>query len=558
MAEEQGIKINREQLYKEIWEISVAGVAKKYNANYSDLLKICKEADIPVPPSGYWMKLEYGKPVEPIPLPESSTLEVMLPSADKPKRIRKIVAKESDDEDEDEDEDGEQEDEAADDSDDDVEYEIDDDDADADESDDEDTSLSQWAWGGKQNIYKREKLYKEVWSKPVVKVAEKYGVSDVAIHKVCKTLNVPTPPPGYWAKVKAGAEVKKTPLPKTNGPTQTMGAKTYEGVKENTQTSGTKVLEFLSEDEREKVIQASGEIQVPADTAQLHKKIAAYRTVVKNWNQTDPRPEGSQKKPSSYYYHSERPPFLAAVISNESLPRVFRILDALFRKVESLGGSVEDDLSLRVRKEQIRLEIVEGQDKVSHVITKEEAKALLKYQDEKRHSSWASEPQIRKYDYIFNGKLRISVRQASYYRDTEKVNVESRLGEILIDLYEESEKLRLARLASEEAARRKAEEDRRREERRKRYNLEVDRTIELENEAQDYQKACQIRAYVKAVLDTYGADEIDEETAAWVEWAMKKAAWFDPTVAWDDELFGKREHEKNATDKALKKYGQYW
>ena len=297
---------------------------------------------------------------------------------------------------------------------------------------------------------------------------------------------------------------------------------------------------------------------MPEENAQLHKKIAAYRNVVKNWNQKDRRPEGSQKKPSSYLYHSEQPPFLAAVISNESLPRVFRILDALFRTVESLGGSVEDDLSLRVRKERIRLEIVEGQDKVPHVITKEEAKALLKYQDEKRHSSWASEPQIRKYDYIFNGKLRISVRQASYYRDTEKVNVESRLGEILIDLYEESEKLRLARLASEEAARRKAEEDRRREERRKRYNLEVDRTIELENEAQDYQKACQIRAYVKAVLDTYGADEIDEETAAWVEWAMKKAAWFDPTVAWDDELFGKREHEKNATDKALKKYGQYW
>ena len=526
MVEEQGIKINREQLYKEIWEISVAGVAKKYNANYNVLLKICKEANVPVPPSGYWMKLEYGKPVEQIPLPESSTLEVALPGNDKPKRIRKIVAKESADEDKE----GEQEDEAADESDDGVEDEIDDDDADEDESDDEDTSLSQWAWGGKQNIYKREKLYREVWLHPVVKVAEKYGVSDVAIHKVCKTLNVPTPPLGYWAKVKAGAEVKKTPLPKTKGPTQTMGAKTYEGAKEKTQKPDTKRLDFLSEEEREKVILASREIQMPAEKAQLHKKIIADR------NQR----------------------FSGGSISSESLPRVFRILDALFRKVESLGGSVEDDLSLRVRKEQIRLDIVEGQDKVLHVITKDEAKALLKYQDEKRHHSWASEPQIRKYDYVFNGRLRISVRQARYFRDTDKVNVESRLGDILIELYEESEKLRLERLAREEEARRRAEEERRREERRKRYNLEVDRTIELENEAQDYQKACQIRSYVRAVLDTYGSEEIDEETAAWVEWAMKKAAWFDPTVAWDDELFGKRKHEKNASEKALKKYGQYW
>ena len=138
MAEEQGIKINREQLYKEIWEISVAGVAKKYNANYSDLLKICKEADIPVPPSGYWMKLEYGKPVEPIPLPESSTLEVMLPGNDKPKRIRKTVTNESSDEEENREEDAEAADEPEDDDDD----EMDDDDEDSDESDDEDASLS--------------------------------------------------------------------------------------------------------------------------------------------------------------------------------------------------------------------------------------------------------------------------------------------------------------------------------------------------------------------------------------------------------------------------------
>ena len=32
-----------EQLYNEIWEISVSGVAKKYNVAYAVLLKLCKE-----------------------------------------------------------------------------------------------------------------------------------------------------------------------------------------------------------------------------------------------------------------------------------------------------------------------------------------------------------------------------------------------------------------------------------------------------------------------------------------------------------------------------------
>lgn len=38
----------------------------------------------------------------------------------------------------------------------------------------------------------------------------------------------------------------------------------------------------------------------------------------------------------------------------------------------------------------------------------------------------------------------------------------------------------------------------------------------------------------------------------------KKADWFDPIIAREDELFGKREHEKNAEQKVLKKSRGYW
>ena len=546
MTEQQVSKITRKQLYNEIWEIAVAGVAKKYNAAYKDLLKLCKEADIPVPPSGYWIKLKFGKPVEQLLLPESSIVEVTLPGNDKPKRICKVTAEKSVEdkkknlknedaleESKEEDIDNNRDDEAG--------ENLDDDDA-------EDDYVPYWGVNSKHNVYNREKLYKEVWTKPVVKVAEQYGVSDVAIHKICKKLNVPTPPLGYWAKVNAGAKVPKTPLPKTNGPTQTTGAKTFEEIKEKITDRAKQPIDFLSDNEREKVLNAAQEITMPAENAQLHKKIAAYRTIVKEWNRKDRKEEGAQRKKDCYY----SPPFLAGVISNESLPRVYRILDALFRQVERLGGSVNDDLSLRVRNEHVRIEIAEGQDKVEHVITKQEAQALIKYRDEKRRNSWASEPQIRKYDYVFNGRLRISIRQSRYFRDTDKINIESRLGEMLMDLYEESEVLRLDREAREEETRKKAEAERQREERRKRYNKEVERTIALENAALDYDTACRIRAYVKAVAASCGHDDLSEKTVAWVEWATKKADWFDPTVARDDELFGEREHEKSSSDKALK------
>lgn len=48
---------------------------------------------------------------------------------------------------------------------------------------------------------------------------------------------------------------------------------------------------------------------------------------------------------------------------------------------------------------------------------------------------------------------------------------------------------------------------------------------------------------------------MDDKTAIWVDWAMKKADWFDPIVARDDELFGEWGHEKSLQEKAFKKIG---
>jgi hypothetical protein len=68
------------------------------------------------------------------------------------------------------------------------------------------------ASGGGPTI-RREALYEEVWSTPLAKLCEKYGLSDNGLRKVCKRLNVPIPWRGYWAKVAAGHTVKKRPLP---------------------------------------------------------------------------------------------------------------------------------------------------------------------------------------------------------------------------------------------------------------------------------------------------------------------------------------------------------
>lgn len=58
----------------------------------------------------------------------------------------------------------------------------------------------------------REELFAMVWERPSTEVARDLGISDVALTKLCRRLQVPKPSPGYWAKVRAGKEVRRPPL----------------------------------------------------------------------------------------------------------------------------------------------------------------------------------------------------------------------------------------------------------------------------------------------------------------------------------------------------------
>lgn len=49
-------------------------------------------------------------------------------------------------------------------------------------------------------IYDRTALYEQVWTAPVRTVAKRYRVSDVALSKTCRKLDIPLPPQGYWLR----------------------------------------------------------------------------------------------------------------------------------------------------------------------------------------------------------------------------------------------------------------------------------------------------------------------------------------------------------------------
>lgn len=124
----------------------------------------------------------------------------------------------------------------------------------------------------------------------------------------------------------------------------------------------------------------------------------------------------------------------------------------------------------------------------------------------------------------------------------------------MLSIYGEAEQVKQARLAREEAERQRREQERRREEQRQRYNAEVDRTLALVNCATDYEIARKIRAYVSAMEKAHS----DQDLSEWASWARAKADWYDPTVAKEDELLGRREHEKSQESKGPQHKGYRW
>ena len=306
------------------------------------------------------------------------------------------------------------------------------------------------------------------------------------------------------------------------------------------------ILDYLDETERNKVLEYACNLQISQST-RLHKMLVQYKKDIADYKS---KLKEVQSRP---YYNSrhnkpENEPEFFKEMSDECMLRAIAILDTIFKTIESLGGSINSDLSVKIRGDIVRFCMVESQDQVKHEMTKQEAQALVKYNDDIKNHRWASKSQIRKYDKVYNGKLRIVFGARSYIRDNDSEKLEDRLGDILVTLYEKAEENRIVREACEETERKRVEEERRREENRQRKEQEIRLVKELVNKAEDYRIAKEIREYIQAMIDS-GNEDITPE---WIEWALKKADWYDPSIATEDEYLGKRQHEKSAEEEYMK------
>ena len=340
------------------------------------------------------------------------------------------------------------------------------------------------------NYYERKILYKEVWSEPMGVVAARYGISDVMLKKICKKLEVPTPPRGYWSKTKAGQTISIPSLPKTSGKDKMVGKRTDLKLKPNASIANS--LDYLSDEKRASLTLALDKL--------CYKERIQLRSCLKKLKTECYFAEQFRRVNHPQWFSFDES------ISVNSVRRALSITESLARAVEQMGGSMKEPFRFKLIGEGIELQISEKTKKIQHSLTKAEIEQLEKYEKEHKKYSWASKSQIKKWDYKFTGLLafcletgyraecRKEVKIASRSLiETEKTDINDLLTKVFILMCQACAAMHQQRLKEEEEACLRAAKLREARDEVEKYNNEIKRLNSALEEAKRYKEAALLR-----------------------------------------------------------------
>jgi hypothetical protein len=342
-------------------------------------------------------------------------------------------------------------------------------------------------------------LYDLVWSKPVVEIAKDFGISDVAIGKICKKLNIPKPGLGYWAKKQAGKRVRQTPIPNPQpGDPETYTIKGYQDPNQN-------LTSELIEKQKTFESTVSNKIKVKKTLRNPHPLV----------EQTLQRKKAYDS--ASYREWNNLPPGLSMSVSKESFSRAIRIMDALIKALEKRGytttakGGYDGYTAVTIDEEEIKFDIFEFSKKIPN--------------PNKSGRLYPSET-------LLEPTGRLSLRIQNYFAgqrtisDGKTKKLEDCLNKFILLLVKTSEieNIRTQRAAAKDKFR--EEERQKLQEIALKKQLEQDRLNQLFANADTWNNCKLAREYIAAVGDNSDGDGVD----SWLEWANERVDRVESTL----------------------------
>ena len=342
----------------------------------------------------------------------------------------------------------------------------------------------------------REQLYEKIWSAPTTQVAVEFGISDVALAKRCKKLNVPKPSLGYWAKVAAGQKPKKTPLPSAPEPVK------YEPLD----------------------APIPAKLSLPDDKEDLHLLVVELRVALREAKPDD----------LNQCVKVEDRNFPRVTVSPAQIDRATRALDVVLKLIEARG--------IPFRKSRSKYDgayFEKGYDRMNLAI-EEETKPRELTPQEKRRNDWHWRQYLAPTGrLIFKiNRERYAVQSEKKWVEGEKLSLEEMLSQVVQAICKHYINLEKERVAAAERNRIAHEEYliREREENKRQHAANLQATAHTRSE--DLFKAAEWWRLHRVTMDFINeceqrwrgnpAVELSAEQQAWLVWARENAKAMSP------------------------------
>ncbi|QFT75866.1 hypothetical protein FIU92_22660 (plasmid) [Ruegeria sp. THAF33] len=363
----------------------------------------------------------------------------------------------------------------------------------------------------------REELYELVWRKPMIKLAEEFGLSDQGLSKICARHAIPRPPRGYWAKLEAGKKVEKRDLPPCPAGTSSIIRITQSGQFQRKSRAGRKRVEEAAVN--------IAKTSIPGTLRNLHPIVAAW-VDEHGKEQAERRAKKRGRRLDDFWWGEDELPDL----TDRDRYR-FRVTSALLKGFEDQGGrahegSIRGKLKFEVSGEKFEVSVVEKMYQF-HGRPSDEPKG------------WTAFPYHHNSALAPTGFLRFTITTylgtgvKKEWVETSTLNGEDLLPTVIAGLMLAGPALAARRAEFEERDRRIEAERIAEEERRHMAQLEQEKWRLFRGRAKDWEEAQRLRSFLAALeANPHGlADEIDGMPAAdWLKWAHRKIEEFDPLV----------------------------
>jgi hypothetical protein len=364
--------------------------------------------------------------------------------------------------------------------------------------------------------YDRELLYQQVWEKPMLKAAEEYGVSSVALGKICKKLGVPVPGRGHWAKLAHGhAGARKPPLMKM----ETVRV-VYRSARSGQMLKAAAELKEPAYSEVGGLL-ASDALKPPVmgPAAKTHPLVRLTASLLRSQSRKDehgillPRETGG----------------LDVKVTGGMLDRALQVMAQVLAVLENQGFSVE------ITQNGATVSVIHGQ-RISFGIEEPVHKVVSKKARVPNPTDrWDYDESI---SFEASGKLELLIHTSTWgsgslrckWSDAKKQRVENLVPDFVAGL------MRMAiaiQRADEERKRRQEEQQAREQERatlRKEIEEEEAKMAQLNQWMENWEAAERIRRFAAAYSEWTASLPAEEQPRRleWIERARSQAARLDP------------------------------